>query len=169
LDLHELLQSIIRVFKKILKRNEKVIKFTFFDSNSPFVVRGDRNRLEQVVSNLIHNSIKSITRKYQGKDGGEILIKMERKIPVLSSNSSKRLEIVHIIIEDNGEGIEPAILPKLFTKFTKSSDGNGLGLYISRKIIEAHGGKIWAANKRNGTGAKISFSLPLSTHVSNKE
>ncbi|ALI37038.1 Alkaline phosphatase synthesis sensor protein PhoR [Candidatus Nitrosocosmicus oleophilus] len=167
LDLNELLQSIIRVFKKILKRNEKVIKFTFFDSKSPFVVLGDRNRLEQVISNLIHNSIKSITRKYQGIDGGEILIKMERKKPVLSINPTKRQEIVHIIIEDNGDGIEPALLPKLFTKFTKSSDGNGLGLYISRKIIEAHGGKIWAANMRSGNGAKISISLPLSTQVAN--
>ena len=92
---------------------------------------------------------------------------MERKKPVLSINPTKRQEIVHIIIEDNGDGIEPALLPKLFTKFTKSSDGNGLGLYISRKIIEAHGGKIWAANMRSGNGAKISISLPLSTQVAN--
>lgn len=74
---------------------------------------------------------------------------------------------VNILIEDNGEGIEPAILLKLLTKFTESSDGKGLGRYISRKIIEAHGGKIWATNMRNGRGARISFSLPLSPQGAN--
>ena len=131
------------------------------------MILGDRNRLEQVISNLVHNSIKSISRKYHGRDGGKVLIKMENK--KLSSNGQSRQDqkndVVNIIIEDNGEGIDPIILPKLFTKFTKSLDGNGLGLYISKKIIEAHGGKIWAANMRNRKGAKITFSLPLFNHI----
>ena len=166
-NLNDLLLNIIRVFEKILKRNKKDIKFSLIDSNKQYMILGDRNRLEQVISNLVHNSIKSISRKYHGRDGGKVLIKMENK--KLSSNGQSRQDqkndVVNIIIEDNGEGIDPIILPKLFTKFTKSLDGNGLGLYISKKIIEAHGGKIWAANMRNRKGAKITFSLPLFNHI----
>jgi two-component system, OmpR family, sensor histidine kinase VicK len=69
-----------------------------------------------------------------------------------------------INIKDTGCGIDPSILPKLFSKFvTKSEEGRGtgLGLYISKNIIEAHGGKIWAANNNHGKGATFSFSLPV--------
>lgn len=69
-------------------------------------------------------------------------------------------QIVEIMIDDNGEGIDPKMMPKLFTKFTKSLDGNGLGLYISKKIIESHGGKITAENSKR-VGARFTFSLPL--------
>ncbi len=167
-NLNELLLGIIRVFEKILKRNRKNIKFNFIDSEMQYIILGDRNRLEQVISNLIHNSIKSISRKYREMDDGKILIKLEKKklFSNIKSNHDEE-NVINIVIEDNGEGIEPAILPKLFTKFTKSSDGNGLGLYISMKIIEAHGGKIWATNMRNRKGAKISISLPLSTQPAN--
>jgi light-regulated signal transduction histidine kinase (bacteriophytochrome) len=59
-------------------------------------------------------------------------------------------------------GIDPEILPRLFTKFTKKSDkGTGLGLYISKRIIVAHGGRIWAENNTGGKGATFTFSLPL--------
>ena len=63
---------------------------------------------------------------------------------------------------DTGEGIDPEIMPMLFTKFaTKSIVGTGLGLYISKKIIEAHGGKMWAENNSDGIGATFSFTLPV--------
>ncbi len=65
-------------------------------------------------------------------------------------------------IKDNGRGIHAEILPKLFTKFaTKSDKGTGLGLFISKNIVEAHGGRIWAKNNEDGNGATFSFSLPL--------
>jgi two-component system sensor histidine kinase VicK len=65
-------------------------------------------------------------------------------------------------VRDNGRGIDPEIMPKLFTKFaTKSNQGIGLGLYISKSIVEAHGGKIWAENNRNGKGATFTFTLPI--------
>ena len=65
-------------------------------------------------------------------------------------------------IIDKGTGIDKEILPKLFTKFTtKSFQGTGLGLYICRNIVEAHGGKIWGENNLNGNGATFSFSLPI--------
>jgi two-component system sensor histidine kinase VicK len=69
---------------------------------------------------------------------------------------------VHISIKDTGSGIDPSIIPNLFSKFaTKSKGGTGLGLYISKNIIAAHGGQIWAENNTNGKGATFSFSLPL--------
>jgi signal transduction histidine kinase len=70
---------------------------------------------------------------------------------------------VIISIKDRGTGIDPDVKDKLFSKFvTKSDTGSGLGLYISKGIIEAHGGKIWADNNTDGKGATFSFSLPSS-------
>lgn len=153
-----------------MKRNKKNIKISPVDFNKQFIIFGDKNKLEQVISNLVHNSIKSITRKYHGMDEGNVLIKLGEKksSSTIKSNTNPENDIVNIVIEDDGEGIDLTILPKLFTKFTaKSSDGNGLGLYISKKIIEAHGGKIWAQNKKDRKGAKVTFSLPLFKNISN--
>ena len=70
--------------------------------------------------------------------------------------------MIVVSIKDSGEGIDPEIMPRLFTKFSsKSSKGTGLGLYICKSIIEAHGGKIWAENNKGGNGAIFSFSLPF--------
>jgi signal transduction histidine kinase len=71
-------------------------------------------------------------------------------------------EEVMVSIKDTGRGIELEILPNLFAKFaTRSHQGTGLGLYISKSIIEAHGGKIWAENNVDGKGATFSFILPM--------
>ena len=81
-------------------------------------------------------------------------------------NISENNDGMHVVvsIRDRGTGIDPDILPRLFTKFaTKSNQGTGLGLYIAKNIIEAHGGQIWAQNNYdNDKGAIFSFSLPLS-------
>ena len=71
--------------------------------------------------------------------------------------------MVVIMIKDNGIGIDEETLPGLFTKFTTTSfQGIGLGLFISKNIIEAHGGRIWAENNKDGDqGATFSFSLPI--------
>ena len=69
---------------------------------------------------------------------------------------------VVVRIKDTGSGIDIEILPRLFTKFSsKSFQGTGLGLYISKNIVEAHGGKIWAENNKDGEGATFGFSLPF--------
>ncbi|MGA9218819.1 MAG: HAMP domain-containing sensor histidine kinase, partial [Nitrososphaeraceae archaeon] len=71
---------------------------------------------------------------------------------------------VLVNIRDTGTGIDAGILPSLFTKFvTKSNKGTGLGLYISKSIIEAHGGKIWAENNLDGRGASFTFTVPGTT------
>ena len=68
-----------------------------------------------------------------------------------------------VSIKDSGKGIDPEIAQKLFSKFiTKSFSGTGLGLFISKNIIEVHGGRIWAENNPDGKGATFTFTLPLS-------
>jgi signal transduction histidine kinase len=80
--------------------------------------------------------------------------------------AEKKDSEVVISIKDTGTGIDPEIFPRLFTKFvTTSNTGTGLGLFISKSIVEAHGGKIWAENNRNEKGATFYFSLPLSTQT----
>jgi len=70
---------------------------------------------------------------------------------------------IFVSVSDVGTGIHPEIMPKLFTKFaTKSNTGTGLGLYISKSIVEAHGGRIWANNNPDSKGATFTFTLPFS-------
>ncbi|HEX2068424.1 MAG TPA: HAMP domain-containing sensor histidine kinase, partial [Nitrososphaeraceae archaeon] len=117
-------------------------------------VEADRVRMTQVISNLLHNAIK-FTKE---GGGGSISINIEK-------------EDSHILVsvKDTGTGIDPEIFPQLFSKFvTKSFQGTGLGLFISKGIIEAHGGKIWAENnnKNNNNivdgkkGSTFYFTLP---------
>jgi two-component system sensor histidine kinase VicK len=70
--------------------------------------------------------------------------------------------MMNSLLQDSGEGIHSDLIPRLFTKFaTKSNTGTGLGLYILKNIIEAHGRRIWAVNNQDGIGATFSFSLPV--------
>ncbi|CAN5477851.1 hypothetical protein BH18THE2_BH18THE2_35370 [soil metagenome] len=109
-------------------------------------VEADRARLIQVISNLLNNAIKF-------SKTGTVLVNLEKKV-----NSKE----VIVCINDDGPGIDPTILPRLFEKFaTKSDKGIGLGLFISKTIIEAHNGRIWAENNPDGRGASFSFSLPI--------
>jgi signal transduction histidine kinase len=76
--------------------------------------------------------------------------------------NSNNHDVAIISVCDSGSGVDPDIMPKLFTKFSsKSFSGTGLGLYICKNIIEAHGGRIWAENNNNAKGATFSFTLPL--------
>jgi signal transduction histidine kinase len=80
---------------------------------------------------------------------------------VKESNNNNNNELI-VSVKDSGEGIDSTIMSRLFTKFaSKSFEGTGLGLYISKNIVEAHGGRIWAENNSNGKGATFSFSLPI--------
>jgi two-component system sensor histidine kinase VicK len=117
---------------------------------------GDMGRISQVLSNLISNAIKFI----QG-DEREIIV--EQKEEQEGKVSSKKNTNIIISVKDTGIGIAPEIFPKLFTKFASKSEigGTGLGLYISKGIIEAHGGRMWAENNPCGIGATFTFILPL--------
>ncbi|HZT36152.1 MAG TPA: HAMP domain-containing sensor histidine kinase, partial [Nitrososphaera sp.] len=105
----------------------------------------DKDRVIQVVFNLVDNAIKFV------KGGGEVFVEVRTDGP----------EAI-VSVRDTGPGIDPEIWPRLFSKFaSKSENGTGLGLYISKRIIEAHGGRIWAENNSDGRGATFAFSLPL--------
>jgi nitrogen-specific signal transduction histidine kinase len=106
-------------------------------------VRADMGRITQVISNLLSNALKFT------EDG------------TITVAAHKNGRDIVFSISDTGAVIDQEIFPRLFTKFaTKSTRGTGLGLFISRSIIESHGGRIWAENNRDGRGATLSFSIP---------
>ena len=143
-----------------LKSNVK-IRFNPHDKDSSIFVNVDSGRIAQVISNLISNALK-FTKE------GSITLAIDKKISKDNNNNQ-----VIVSVKDTGAGIDPEILPRLFTKFaTKSDVGTGLGLYISKSIIEAHSGKIWAENNKNNDnnnnldeqtrrGSTFYFTLPL--------
>jgi signal transduction histidine kinase len=140
-DLSELIESLVNDTRRQQSKNDKLQILCECDRNM-FTI-ADRGRITQVLSNLVSNAVTYT------KDG-TISIKIRKENSVLVT-----------FVRDTGTGIAPDILPKLFTKFaTGSFQGTGLGLYISKSIIEAHGGKIWAENNSNGNGATFTFTLP---------
>ena len=149
-DIGDLLQSLIKELEHRATNDNKKIEFKLHYKNvdSNTIVFADRNRITQVISNLIDNSIKFIAIENENKErNGLISINVEKtKINNKESeNSDNTKDGIIISIKDNGKGIDLEIFPKLFTKFTsKSFQGTGLGLYIAKNIVKAHGGKIWA-------------------------
>ena len=131
------------------------------------VVNADKHMILQVISNLVNNAI-NFTRS------GTISVEVERTDATNDNNSnnndnnndnSKNCDNSEAVvkIKDTGSGIDAEILPRLFSKFATKSDhkGTGLGLFISKSIVEAHGGRIWAENNRDGGGATFAFSLHI--------
>jgi signal transduction histidine kinase len=122
-------------------------------------VEADRDRIVQVISNLLSNSIKFTNH-------GEISINLFEKI---QDKEDGKKEVL-VSVTDTGSGINSEICGRLFTKFaSKSYQGTGLGLFICKSIIQAHGGRIWAENNNisgdKSSGATITFSLPTTTMV----
>lgn len=129
-----------------------------FKEKVDIYLEADKNRINQVILNLLVNAIR-FTKK------GTITITIETKEREYDDIGDK---VVVIAIKDSGTGIAAKIFPKLFTKFASvSHGGTGLGLFISKNIIEAHGGRMWAENNQNDNGATFSFSLPTAAHANN--
>jgi two-component system, OmpR family, sensor histidine kinase VicK len=123
------------------------------------LIHADKGRITQVISNLLGNAVKFIKK---GGRGGTVIVDIEKKRVRRTGQENKEHEVVIVSIKDDGPGIDPEIMPRLFTKFAAKSDiGTGLGLFISKSIVEAHGGKIWAENNADGRGATFTFSLPI--------
>ena len=153
----ELIQNIISNYKK--EAETKNIEFEFIDFDDNFSIYADKTRIDQVISNLINNSIKFIYDEKEGK----ISITVEKRTTKDKDTANSINQMAIINVKDNGVGIDKDIFPLLFKKFaSKSFQGTGLGLYISKSIIEAHNGNIWAKNNEDGKkGAIFSFSVPL--------
>jgi two-component system sensor histidine kinase VicK len=182
LNLNDIILSIVEDNKnEVEKRYDSRVKISYEPKEDHIAVEADKNRLSQVLSNLIGNAIK-FTKK------GIITVDVERRNSSSINNDNNKNknsnnnnqdeqdededEDVIVSVRDTGTGIDPEILPRLFSKFaTKSETGTGLGLYISKSIIEAHGGRIWAENyKYDGKkGAVFAFSLPQVVKKAKKE
>jgi signal transduction histidine kinase len=122
--------------------NNNVVKVLYKPED--IIVEADKGRITQVISNLLNNAVKFT------EEG------------VISVTAQRRDSQVVVSIKDSGQGIDSEIAPRLFSKFaTKSETGTGLGLFISKSIIEAHNGRIWAVNNADGKGATFTFSIPI--------
>lgn len=150
IDLDEVISSVIMDYRNSLTdairtdNNNKKEKVKIKYEPKKLMVKGDRERIQQVISNLINNALR-FTKE------GAIIVKTQ----VIDG-------LAQIAVKDTGSGIDPEIMPRLFEKFvTKSEKGTGLGLYISNNIVQAHGGKMWAENNADGKGATFAFTLPL--------
>ena len=150
-NVNELIPNIIDGYRNYIEKDDVQVKLLYEPNNKDNIfVEADRGRIIQVISNLIGNAIKFT------KEGTISVITEEKDNQVVVS------------LKDTGTGIDPEILPQLFSKFvTKSFQGTGLGLFISKSIVEAHGGRIWAENNSDNRGATFSFSLPISNHEDN--
>jgi two-component system, OmpR family, sensor histidine kinase VicK len=128
-------------------------------SKEDIYVEGDKARICQVIYNLLNNAIKFTQEAVKGQVG---IISVSLEEHAKNNDDCHNNKKVIVSIKDTGVGIAPEIMPRLFSKFTtKSERGTGLGLFISKSIVEAHGGRIWAQNNPDGKGATFAFSLPI--------
>jgi len=164
-----------------IKSKDDEIAIIFEQKEDPIIVEADSIRIYQVISNLLNNALKSskicidtgdnYSTDYDISSTITVLTTIKKSISNIYKNgttgknslSNNHNDEVIISIKDGGTGIDPDIQDKLFSKFaTKSDTGSGLGLYISKGIVEAHGGKMWAENNTDGKkGVTFSFSLPI--------
>jgi signal transduction histidine kinase len=154
IDLNALISDLVADCRKqLLNEKKESIRFlTELNFSKPIILYADKDRLARVIDNMLNNSVKFT------KEGTIVTTVKERE-------DQQRHEVI-VSVKDTGSGIDLDILPKLFSKFvTKSYHGTGLGLYICKAIVEAHGGKIWAENNVVGKGAAFSFSLPISENI----
>jgi signal transduction histidine kinase len=145
---------ISEVLKEYVNKEVKqqMIKIVYdFKPKDDIIVEADRVRISQVIRNLIDNALKFTS-----------IYKNQTIFVIVELQKDKEDQVI-VSVKDTGEGISKEVLPKLFTKFTTSDSntGTGLGLYICKNIVEAHGGEICAENNLDGKGATFRFKLPI--------
>ena len=154
-NLNEVIEDVIDEYLATVQENEgqRTITFILRGSKRDIFVQADKHRITQVITNLLSNAVKFTIND----NSSSITVSVESK-----HNGGDDDNYALVKIKDTGDGIDPTIMPRLFTKFsTKSSHGTGLGLFICKSIIEAHGGKIWARNNYEEKGATFFFTLPV--------
>ena len=148
-QLNEIIMNVVNDYKDIISKKRygsDKIRIVYELSKDNTFVNADKVRLSQVLSNLLDNALK-FTKE------GNIII---------TTKKLKENEEIMVSIKDSGTGIDPEILPQLFKKFaTKSEQGTGLGLFISKNIIEAHGGIMRGENNSESNGSTFYFTLPI--------
>ncbi|HKR73502.1 MAG TPA: ATP-binding protein [Candidatus Nitrosocosmicus sp.] len=174
-------EKIKNVIEDIKSKDDEIAIIFDEQKEDPIIVEADSIRIYQVISNLLNNALKSSKICIDTGDNYSTDYDISSTITALTtikkfssiykngnntgkdSLSNNHNDEVIVSIKDRGTGIDPDIQDKLFSKFaTKSDTGSGLGLYISKGIVEAHGGRIWAENNSDGEkGATFSFSLPI--------
>ena len=148
LNLNHVITNIIDDYNTLIVSGNHKVKLYFNPFKETLLIKADKERISEVMSNLLSNAI-----KFTKEDA--IFISIEKRE---DDNNNYAL----VTVKDTGGGIDPEILPNMFSKFiTKSFEGLGLGLYISQHIVKAHGGKIEGKNNANGIGAEFGFTLPL--------
>ena len=160
-NLKDILTDIIDDYDNLLAvKGRKDVKLRY--ESKDILVVADKVRVGRVISNLLNNAIKftakgKITLNAEDIEQNE-LNNMETKLEQKNEQQSGEIQVS---IKDTGTGLSPAIFPKLFSKFVSTdSGGTGLGLFVSKNIVEAHGGKIQAQNNDDGKGATFSFIIP---------
>jgi two-component system, OmpR family, sensor histidine kinase VicK len=144
-----LISNVVQDYRNEIEKDDNITLLYESKNDINFFVEADRYRITQVISNLLNNAIKFT------KEEGAVSVTLEKK------KEDNQQEVL-VSVKDSGTGIHSDILPRLFSKFaTKAEKGTGLGLFISKSIIEAHGGRIWGENNIDGKGARFSFTLPL--------
>ncbi|MFL6357693.1 MAG: ATP-binding protein [Nitrososphaeraceae archaeon] len=159
LNLNEILLNTIEKHRKQIIKANIDINLLFEPYEKIILVEADRGRIIQVISNLLNNAI-----KFTRREGGVVTVKVQEKYDdygeIKNDNTSKTVAMVSV--KDTGSDIDSDIMSRLFEKFaSKSFQGTGLGLFISRSIVKAHGGKIWGENNSDGKGATFYFTLPI--------
>ena len=164
-NLSELISSVSEDFKNDIHKKGNNVELLCKLDDTYIVVDADKERITQVISNLLSNAVK-FTKE------GSISIKVVKDGKYNNHQKEEKEEVI-VSIRDTGTGIDSEIFPRLFTKFATKSElagGTGLGLFISKSIVEAHGGKMWAENNNSSVdngqerGATFYFSLPLMTN-----
>lgn len=141
------LESFTDFANQLSKEQKENVKLIVALDEGDILIVADKHRINQVINNLLNNALK-FTKQ------GQITLSTEKE--------KKYGKEAIVKIQDSGPGIDPDIMPRLFSKFaTKSYSGTGLGLFISKSIVETHGGKMWAENDSNGKGATFLFTLPI--------
>ena len=150
IQLNEIIENVVKDYREIINKKRygsDQISIVFEPSKDIILVNADKVRIIQVLSNLLDNALKFT------KEG----------IIIITIKKIKENQQVMVTIKDSGTGLDPEIIPQLFKKFaTKSEQGTGLGLFISKNIIEAHDGIMWGENNSESNGSTFYFTLPIS-------